>query len=478
MASTRLRALVLLGLLAACDDATSSSAKPDAGTPSGGDPTDPTPDELASGGSCPAATGAATEHSGTVSADETWAAGAHVVTSSLDIRAKVTIEPCAHVVVKSGASIVVGSTSDAGSLVAHGTSDVSGGTRDIRPVVFDAEDASSGWGQLVVNAKGTADLSVAAILNAGAGANGERGALLVYGVAGGTNDGDVTKSVTVDRVLVDKSKSYGVNLYAWGAFADGSQKLWIRGGGSADYPSAVKLEAGVASTLPEKLVASGNVKDEILVQSSKTFLRADTFVERGVPYRVKGLLYVQGSKDGAPTKLTIEPGVTIGFDTASGSGMKIGSSDTNMGILEAVGTADKPIVFTSGKDTKAPGDWANLSFHRTPTTGSKIDHARFEYAGGASQTSSFGCGPKTNDAAVIIEGSGADEKGPDTAWITNTTFENIAGTTVIVSGWVSDNGPDFSATNTFGGGVPACHVSKPRRSGAGDVCDGGRDVCW
>jgi hypothetical protein len=173
-----------------------------------------------------------------------------------------------------------------------------------------------------------------------------------------------------------------------------------------------------------------------------------------------------------------EAGVTIGFDDNAGSGMRIGSSEPRRGLLVAVGTEAAPIVFTSANDSKKPGDWTNLEFHASPVSGNQISHARVEYAGAASGTRGFGCGPLDNDAAIIVMGLGPDGKGPAGPFIDHTSFEHIAGTTVIVSGWVDDAGPSLVDTNTFGTDVPGCHVSRPRRTGAGDVCDGGRTTCW
>lgn len=479
--------LLATSVLAGCESSSTppaSSPTPavDGGSPTA-DPADPTPDEIAARGSCPAATGAGTKHEGTITTDQTWKAadGPHNVTFGLDIRATVTIEPCALVRVAKGVRIAVGSSTEAGSLVAHGTSQLIDGARDVRPVNFDALEPASRWGQIVVLAKGTLDLSIAALQNGGGGgeANNDRGALVVTGLAGGTNDGEPLRSTTLDRVLIEKSASYGLNLEGWGALTEASDKLWIRGSGSTELPSAIRIEPGIAGTLPKTIVATGNVKDEILMNTFKTFTRSDTLVNRGLPYRMKGALFLQGNKDSAtPVKLSIEPGVTLAFEKDFGSGIYIGWSNTNQGILEAVGTAEAPIVFTSANATKAPGDWMSLYFRSTPKTGSRISHARIEYAGGESATSGFGCGPGANDAAVLIHGTGSDRSGPASVFIDHTTFENIGGTTVIVSGWIDAAGPNFTGDNTFGNVVPSCKVSKPRRSGSGDVCDGGRTTCW
>jgi hypothetical protein len=467
------------GSAAACTETTTSTPAP---TPTGDGGTtgsaDLTPDEIVAGGSCAAQAGEGTKHEGIITKDEVWTAegSPHRVTFTLDIRAKVTVEPCARILVSPNAGITVGSNTDAGSLVAKGTASIAGATRDVRPIVFEAEDPAEGWPKLQIDPKGTADLSIVALVNGGAESSDQQGALVVSGVAGGTNDGDVTRSVTVDRVVVEKSKQWGVNLDAWGGFTAASDKLWIRSGGSDKLPSAIRIEAGVASTLPKTLTITGNKANEILIKSSKAFMRDDTFGDFSVPYHVLGPLYVRPSKDAAPVTLTIQPGVTVGFEDAAGSGMFIGDTEARQGVLKAVGTADAPITFTSGKTVPAAGDWMSLYFGYA--TSSRVENAVVQYAGGESGTNSFGCGPKDNDGAVFIGGTGSDEKGPASAFITNTRFENIAGTTVIVSGWTDDAGPNFAPTNTFGSGTPSCKVSRPKRSGAGDTCDGGRDVCW
>ena len=137
-----------------------------------------------------------------------------------------------------------------------------------------------------------------------------------------------------------------------------------------------------------------------------------------------------------------------------------------------------PITFTSGKDQKAAGDWHSLYFSYFPTTGNHISYAKIEYAGAESTTTGFGCGPtgKNNDA-VFISGQGANDAGPDTAFIDNTTFDNIGGNEVITSGWTGD-GPNFATGNTFGASTPGCHVSQPRVPGPGDYCRGRLNICW
>lgn len=448
--------LVTLSTFLACDDSASSpapgtSSSVDAGVDSGG----PAPVV------CPTPTGAGTPHQGFLEASETWTAAAspHHVTAALTVRAgaTLTIEPCAVVTLDPDVHFTVEDT-----LVA-------------KNATFKAAQDGKAWGSFEVDAKANATLTEVTFSDGGSAGDGT---IFARGAAGGTNDGEPTKNLHIEGVTVTHSRSWGVNLEGWAAFADGSTGLVITDGGSDDAPSALRMEPGVVSTLPSGIVATGNKKNDILLETSKTFLRNDTLVARALPYRAKGALYVSPAADGAPVTLTIEPGVTIGFENNAGSGIRVGSSEKRQGLLLAVGTPDKPIVFTSGKDAKTAGDWTNVDFHATPTSGNHIAYARFEYAGGASGAKGFGCGPADNDGAIFIEGLGAESKGPTAPFVDHTTFEHIAGTTVIVSGWVDDAGPSMVETNTFGAEVPSCHVSRPQRTGAGDTCDGGRKTCW
>lgn len=454
---------LLTTLLTACP----SDATPDPPPPTSGPVT---PEQLASGGACPTPTGAGTPHQGTIAADETWtAAGSpHRVEARVQIRgATVTVEACAVVLIAPDVMIEV---DDGGRLIARGTAAIEGDARVVRPVRFDRA-GSEPWGSIVAFEDGAIELAVTAVQNGGS-SSGD-GALVARGSAGGTNGGPLTRNLTVDRVLIDGSAGTGLNLLGWAAFTDGSRTLWVRGSAA----EGVRLEPGMAATLPPELVLEGNGTDAILLLTSKAFIRDDTLVARGVPYLMRGPLYLNSGVDGTPATLTIEAGVTIGFEDSTGSGIYVGSSAARLGDLVAVGREDAPIVFQSGQRAPAPGDWQGLVFsYYTPT--SHISHAQILHAGADSRARSAGCGPNDNDAAVIIYGMGPDNVGPSRAFIDQTTFDQLAGETVIVSGWYATSGPDFSADNAFGSATPACKVSQPARTGGGDTCDGGRDVCW
>lgn len=483
----RWSSLLLFVALAACDDGDpepggEAGAAGVAGS-GGGLSAEVTPEVLLARGACPAVpAGEGTKHSGTIAADETWTAAGnpHRVTFSLSIQATVTIDPCVVVELDDRISIEVGTNTTPGKLVARGAADTTDG---VRPIVFRPLDPARPWSRLQVSEKGSLDLAVAAVVGGGAYDAQTAGSLVLRGPWGGTNAGEPVTLGSLDRVLVEKSASYGLRLEGWGVPTRDSSTVWVRNSGSEDEPYAVRIEPGVAGYLPQKLVATGNRKDAILMMTPKNFTRTDTLVDRGLPYHQRGLLYLAPPEDGAATTLTVEPGVTLAFVGGTGAGIRVGSTEKRTGALVAEGRADAPIVFTSAGnpeagDVKSPGDWGALIFFHFASSSSRIAQARVEYAGGDTQTVGYGCGPKDNDAAVIIHGQGEDDAPPGEAFITGTTFDQIGGGTVIVSGWADDEGPNFSEGNTFGGTTPACKVSQPHWRNEDKTACEGREGCW
>jgi len=73
-------------------------------------------------------------------------------------------------------------------------------------------------------------------------------------------------------------------------------------------------------------------------------------------------------------RLTIDPGVTLRLYRAPGGdspfGMLLGDDnvpgDPRQVLLDAQGTPDRPIVFTSDAAAPAPGDWTGLMLDSSP----------------------------------------------------------------------------------------------------------------
>ena len=190
--------------------------------------------------------------------------------------------------------------------------------------------------------------------------------------------------------------------------------------------------------------------------------------ERGVPYRIgssltAGALVVENTAVGGTfSTLTIEPGVTLRFKKGGEVIVETFASENPAGgALVAVGTAAKPIVFTSAEATPAAGDWVGISFNSVPRSVDKVAFARVDYAGGLTSGGSDTCNttPVTPDAAIRVRGLPASE------FVTNTTIANSAAHG-IDRGYRSDTKLDFLATNTFIA-VAACKQTYPKDANGG-----------
>lgn len=455
---TCLLPIVALALLATGCEATTNAPSSSSGAVPGDPsrPAGPRPDldAMARGGDCAAPSGAGVDHSGDITSDEVWRAadGPHRIDSRVRVLADVTVEACARVVFGEAGALQVGSTDKNGKLIAKGTR-----TADaLSPVLFGAADPAKSWGAIVVDTKGFVDLSYTVIADGDAPAMQQSGggALRVHGASSPSNGGTpvVSPAVRADWLLVDRSRGAGINLLHYAAFTEDSRGVAVRGSKS----DPLRIEIGAVSTVPEEIVLDGNEHDEIAVDQTWQGTLSHTFKKRGFPYRVLSAIYLHPIENGDPAVMTIEPGVTLRFATKSGpGGVYVGTTKERMGQIVARGTAAEPIVFTSPNAAPAPGDWLGLWFRYYPARGNAIENAVVEYAGAQSGASSHGCGPRENDASILILGGR-----PDEAFVKRTTLRRGAGKTGIVSGWVSNlDGPSFKADNVFEE-MPACVVSR------------------
>ncbi|MBN2668867.1 MAG: hypothetical protein JXR60_06535 [Bacteroidales bacterium] len=79
--------------------------------------------------------------------------------------------------------------------------------------------------------------------------------------------------------------------------------------------------------------------------------------------------------------LTIEAGTIVKFK----KDVEINIGYTDFGTIKAIGTAEKPILFTSNESTKSKGDWNGLWLY-DGANGCEFAYCTFEYGGGYSNT--------------------------------------------------------------------------------------------
>ena len=395
---------------------------------------------------CGQTNGSVVTHSANVAASETWAGDGvtHRVPTSFSItgNATVTIQPCAVVEVGPGISITV---RDNGRLVSAGTSAT-------RFVVFRRRDANQGWATLRgFTPTSLIDLSWTRLEGGGAFGGLNDPTIAVIGVGYGSPPVAVLRT---DNVVIDGSRGVGVHLDANAAFTTDSRQLQITGsGGRPVHTTMMALGSIPVGTY------TGNATDEILIHGPGANVFANMSVEdHGVPVRIPfGNMYIGPAPPAvAPVTLTLHPGVVFRFPRVGGQPVARmtfgtnGSAPNNLiGVLNAVGTAAKPIVFTSGEATPAPGDWVGIWLNTA--IGSRLDNVEINYAGAPTGIQSNNCRPvNTEDEAALFVGSFSDQYVPPSNLITNSRITFSAGFGINAM-WLAPtfNAPDLTATNAF-----------------------------
>jgi hypothetical protein len=415
--------LVLLGV--GCSDADPRS------------PTSPPPADTRQPLACEAPTGPGTVHSGDVQGDEVWtaAAGPHIVEGDVRVRngSKLTVEPCAVVRFARGKSLTVAYplTPNEGELIAEGTAE--------RPIRFEGLDGAR-WGAVSVRYPGTARLAHVTIEGGG---DGSFNASLV---AHGDNVLPSKPILSVKQVTVKNSASAGVRVEQMSTFTPDSVGLTVTGSGNEAHPYPLELHENAINNAPEGSY-TGNRKDEILVNQEEKLQENTVMRDLGVRWHMGNSTvdkFVIGGGSKSPlTTLTIEPGVTLAFERHSGMRVEHWSGEfAASGAVIAVGTPEKPIVFTSAAETPAPGDWQGLWFGGVPRDTNRFDHVRFEYTG-----DDCGCILATCSAISRFEGAVIFSQKPPAGFITNADFSKGAGHGVVL-GYLGAP-VDFASSNRF-----------------------------
>lgn len=399
-----------------------------------------------SAAACGEPNGTVFTHTSNISVSETWtgAGVTHRVPSSISITgsAVVTIEPCAIVAIGPGISITV---RDNARLVSAGTSDTSF-------VVFRRDNPSQPWGTLRgYTPTSLIDLNWTRLQGGGAFGGLNNPTIAVTGVGYGSPVKRVLRTI---QVLIESSQGVGVYLDANAAFTGDSKFLQIKG--SAGRPVHTTM-MGLGSV--PKGQYQGNGMDEILIHGpNANVFRNMTVKNLGVPVRIPftSMRIGPAPPATAQVKLTLKPGVVFKFPRVGGQAGALVTFGTNgnapnnlVGILYAVGTATKRIVFTSGEANPAPGDWQGIWLNTA--NGSTLRYVDLRYAGGVNGIQSNNCRPEgTEDQAALLVGSFSDQYIPPSTMITNSRITDSAYHGINAM-WQAGtyNAPDLTATNIF-----------------------------
>jgi hypothetical protein len=400
---------------------------------------------------CPAQTGPGVRHAENIDVDTVWRAedGPHHVDANIAIRSGATleIEPCAIVRLAADVELDVAfpGTPNSGHLVAEGTVE--------RPIRFEPAGPAP-WGRIFIAAPG--DARLAHVTLTGGGATDPAGATIA---AEGTGTLPLAQGLLVDHVTIEDSAGAGVSLMRKTAFAPGSTALVVRDCGSDAHPFPLEIDEHALDSLPEGSY-TGNAIDEIFVDPLDHLQVSGAIHDRGVPYRVGNasndrLVVGGGDRIAPPVLLTIEPGVTLRFFPGTEFAVEFATGDfAATGALSAVGTAERPIVFTSAAEAPAPGDWVGLWFGGVVDPRTAIAHARIEYTG-----ADCGCILLSCSDIDAYEGAVIMTQAPPDAFVTDTVIAHAAGHGFVLG--YEGAAVDFGVTNDFED-VAGCAMTLPR----------------
>lgn len=441
--------LALVPLLAGCPPA--DELLPDVGLPPA---------------ACPERAGP-TLHARDVTSDEVWtAAGSpHVIEGDVDVvnGATLRIEPCAEVQLGAASHLRIAfpSTPNRGALVAEGTA--------TQPITFKAATGAS-WASLFVHAPGAARLSWVTFTGGGGGSFEDGATIRVVGGAPGE------PLLFVDHVTITQSRGTGVSFAGAAAFMPGSRDLTISGSGGEENAFPLTVSEHALGSVPSGSY-TGNRSDEILIDPVGTGVAGEGIVfdqvlrDYGVPYRVgrwSGDSLLVGGREGSLATLTIEAGVVLKFEPRTA--LKVQSTTTALpstAALRAMGTAERPVVFTSAAPMPSPGDWRGLWFGGRPQASNRLEFVRIEYAGSDCACSLVSCSTiSESEGAVIFTAQ------PAGGFIFNSTFKAIAGHGVVQG--FDGVLVDFKSSNHFVD-VAGCQQTHPRN--ADTTCPSPRPAC-
>jgi len=106
--------------------------------------------------------------------------------------------------------------------------------------------------------------------------------------------------------------------------------------------------------LPDNVSCTDGLNDGSVCTVTGTFTEDFTFTSN-VQWVLEGAVFVGDDADACPT-LTVDAGTTVYGATGQRSFLAI----SRCARIDAEGTADEPIVFTSGATSRNPGDWGGI----------------------------------------------------------------------------------------------------------------------
>ena len=302
------------------------------------------------------------EHSGSITSDETWIEGVHIITGDVHVDGAIlTIDPGAIIKFNTGMALYIGyhSGNSGGTLIANGTAE--------KMITFTSAAAtrSAGDWDYIWFDEGASKISSLQYCT------------IEYGGGYSDNYGMIhiaASAVSIENSTISLSDSHGISFDTDGYFTSFSSNMVEQ-----NKLSAISIYGNYVHTIGE-----GNTlvsEKGIIVKGDNLDEASVTWLKQSAAYVIDGNLYV-GSTSGS--SLTLAPGVEIRM--GSGAALYIGSRNGTFGTLIAAGTAGDRIKITSNAPagSKSAGDWDYIWFDNGAGANSVFAFCDIEYGGGYS----------------------------------------------------------------------------------------------
>ena len=276
----------------------------------------------------------------------TWLSSkTYVVETGIEIEGTtLTIEPGTTIKFKSGASLSFG-WSDNVTLIANGTEE--------KPIIFTAyasSPAPGSWEGLWFYGSTLSNSSMTYCE-------------IHYAGQGDYPAVNLDKKITMNNCKIKNAKKIGVFS------AEGFESFT---GNTIEDVGTHAIEIGIVgiSTLGSNNSITCEPNYGIKVREGNISGPTATITEQTVPYYIDGSITVEQT-------LNIQPGVILKFHADTWIDFGYYESTT----LNAVGTAEKPIIFTTAAASPAPGAWHGIFFYSNTTQNTTMKYCIVEYAG-------------------------------------------------------------------------------------------------
>ena len=273
-----------------------------------------------------------------------------VVTTDVHVlnNATLTIDPGVTLVFRNNAGFYI---EQDGALTANGS--------QTKPILFTAENQTAGWWRGVLFYQSTNNNNRLSYVT------------VEYGGGRGQYDAAIAAVGYSQPVVLAINNSRLTDSSSYGFYFDGDAQVSFANNLITRNKLAGYSAFNLTGLVDANSKYSGNVVDAIVVDSG-TSAKPQIWPAIDADYLMSGVN--QFSLDAS---LTILPGARLVFE--SGRGLSVNQS----GSLNAVGTAEKPIIFTGKSQT--PGYWRGILFYESNSINNKLEHVVVSYGGSGGQ---------------------------------------------------------------------------------------------